>query len=391
MKTPVGPLALAMALVVATACGTRGSQDTPAAAGSTSTVQRVDLVYKLGGPTVGGAAPLAVRGFDPITGLAVAPEQILGSYVTGQEISPRLQPAETTTNGQDSHATEAMSVVNATGEVDTAFLGRGTVARSAGNLLPVTALMPAGGWLEARNQDVLQFDDAGRQVRSFHVATPPPGTPTLNGSPLPGRFSAQIVRIGALLVGRNNDHVYAFVDNSVNSMILDVQTGRSAPIVGFGTVLDAAEGRDGTGYALVFDPSRSNNTYVIVAIDLQSLRLLRQVDTGIRPDGGLIDDQAHVVVDARGTVWAYASQIVNGQASHVGQLLRATPDLSSSRRVAVPANIGFRVVAALDGRLYFYGGPAQNVVTVFDSTSERSTSLAARSPDGSFIVAVFVR
>jgi len=137
-----------------------------------------------------------------------------------------------------------MMLMTASGEVDTTFLGRGTVARSAGNLLPVTALMPAGGWLEARNQDVLQFDAAGRQVKSFHVPTPPSGTPTLNGSPLPGRFSAQIARIGALLIGPNNDHIYAFVDNSVNSIVVDVQTGRSAPIVGFGTVLDAAEGRD---------------------------------------------------------------------------------------------------------------------------------------------------
>jgi len=284
-----------------------------------------------------------------------------------------------------------MMLMTASGEVDTTFLGRGTVARSAGNLLPVTALMPAGGWLEARNQDVLQFDAAGRQVKSFHVPTPPSGTPTLNGSPLPGRFSAQIARIGALLIGPNNDHIYAFVDNSVNSIVVDVQTGRSAPIVGFGTVLDAAEGRDGTGYALVFDPSRSNNSYVVVAIELPTLRLVRQVDTGIRPDGGLIDDQAHVVVDAGGTVWAYASQTTNGQTSHVGQLIRATSDLSSSRRVAVPANIGFRVVAGIDGRLYFYGGPAQNVVTVFDASSERSTSLGARGPDESSIMAVFVR
>jgi len=225
------------------------------------------------------------------------------------------------------------------------------------------------------------------RVRVLDVPTPRAGTPTLDGQPRPGRLAADAARIGALVLSSGSEPI-AFVDNSVNALIASLAGGRTRDIDRFGTVIDAASGRS-DAYALVFDPSGSRNSYHLAKIDLSSLRVTATIDTGIRPHDGAIDDRAQLNVDERGQLWVYASQVVAG--THRSKLVRIDPDLRRAESVSVPSGSGSRFSVGADGRLYLFGGPAENRISSFDPATSQMTSTALRTPSSSFVLSVFAR
>ncbi len=381
---PLGRLigSLSIAALLLASCGDHTSQTLAGnQVGELAAMPAAQLHIVVKTPAFGRPdGPVVHRLVDAGSGQAVGADEAMGAFVTARQLSTRSLLMG---------SRNAVALLAADGTTATAILGSGRFvgsARSAGTL-PISVLEATGGWLEARGAEVQRFDSSGRLVTTMLVPKPTPGVSTLDGSPTTARIDATAGRVGALLVGADSQ-AYALVDNSVNALIVNLSAGSSSPLNGVGYVLDAVLGGANSAYLLTFDPSRTQNSYAVMRVDLATLKVTAVGDTGIRPADGAIDDRAQLLISPDGTVWAYASQVSSG-GQRKGRLLRVNPQTLAMSPVSLPDDIGFRLIIGSDGRLYFFGGIARDLITMFDPASGTVVGRVSGGAAGSQILAVF--
>jgi streptogramin lyase len=122
---------------------------------------------------------------------------------------------------------------------------------------------------------------------------------------------------------------------------------------------------------------------VLAQIDPKNMELKQLVETTVQPSE---TQDISLVAAPAGDIFYYA-------AVHANVLLRLDPTSFELTPISVPDSLGMNVSVGVDGRLYFYGGPAESTVSAFDpGTGELSIDLPElRSPPGTYIRALFVR
>lgn len=238
---------------------------------------------------------------------------------------------------------------------------------------------------------VFIFDGAGHQSGSFTVPMPTTGPLLVDGNLTKVNIGPQSGSVAAVLVTAD-DHVLAFVQNSVNSLLVDLSAGRSLDLPNYGFVNDALIGSDGRIYAVVRDVSRRAASFELAIFDPSDLHLIRSIPSGWSPADGAVDD-IHLVALRGGSIYLYASQVLNSDPSnHASRLARLDANSATLSAIALPANLGVRVTAGPDDLLYLYGGIAGSQITQLDPAHGSARVLTGiSSPAGSYIAALFAR
>lgn len=381
MTRRLGALLLLVTTVLA--CGEPGGSRSaaPIQTIAPEAVSRIAVVYKLPSDATRNDGQVVASEFDIATGRLIGGPQVLGSFVTGRAVPDPLDR---------STSTRVVALLAANGTTATVPLGGvGIPGLHSDGSLPVSILDKAGGWIEGQNGIVVRRGANGAQTERLQPPTPPTASPLLDGKPRPGRRTF-VPRIGALLMDASG-RIFAFMDNSVTSIVAEVRNGRHVGLPQAGNVLDATLGPDGSAFALLFDPSLTSAPYSVARIDLQALRVTAVVATPIRPADGAIDDRAQIATDGAGNVWVYASQQIGDTADRRSRLVRVSRDMASVQEFPLPQNAGARLVVARDDRPYLFGGPGRNRIIVFDPATGTASRIPVSAPDGSFVLAIFPR
>ncbi len=372
--------------------GPAAALSSPQAATTTAPTRpaaRIKMVYIV--PAVDPIADgnVFVRTVDAKTGTLSGPDQPLGTSTTAPAVPSSSVNASTPDYVLLQGVSAPPRVVSLSDEIS-------TVPTSAPPSLPV-ALAPDGAlYYQASTGGVTGAGSGGQQVASFAVPTALPGEPTLDGKPLKGQISIETDSAGyaSQLVIGDDGHVYVFVENSVNSALVDLTSNRRLDLPGYGYVAGAVLAPDGYAYAILWDPSRTGNAHVLAQFDLQNLKLVRSVDTGIGPWA------ISVVATQAGEVFAYACQQPASDELAQTQprlqrstLLRLEKASFALTPISLPDNIGLDVSLGVDGKLYLFAGLARERVSSYDpATGTLSRDIPGlESPAGSYIQAVFVR
>jgi hypothetical protein len=304
--------------------------------------------------------------------------QALGRFTTGRAVE---------THGAGLAPGRAVVLVGATTKPQWRFLDADRSQPARGSGLNATAFADDGTAYEADGSTVVAHRPSG-QTQAFAMPAPPAGDLTRDGAPRKGP-AIVTARVGALASIQN--HAYALIDNSANTVLVELSGGRHVDLPGYGHALGLAIGGDGRAYALLFDPRLSRNPYVVAQVDLGAMRVLGAVSTGIHPSAGDIDDRADIVADGSGRVWVYASQSSPSDPStHASRLVRVETTTLTTTAMPLAANLGSRVTTGSDDGLYLYSGPGRNVVSRFDPNSN-AVRKVAEAPATSFVLALYVR
>jgi hypothetical protein len=127
------------------------------------------------------------------------------------------------------------------------------------------------------------------------------------------------------------------------------------------------------------------------------MELKQLVETTVRPsewDGAKF---VSLVATPSGDVFFYATlwKLVQlpGDYANTNVLMQLDASTFKLTPITVPDSLGQRVTVGVDGKIYFYAGPAESTVSAYEpATGELSLDLPElRSPPGTYIRALFVR
>lgn len=219
----------------------------------------------------------------------------------------------------------------------------------------------------------------------------------VDGRPEPGAYDVDALDAAESLLISGEGHLLVFVDNIVNSALVDLSADRRLDLPGYGYVAAATVGQDGYVYAVLLDGSSRANRYVLAQIDPKSMELKQLAETTVRPSEWRGPIFISLVATPGGDIFFYATlwNLVQDPDvyAHTNVLLQLDRSAFQLTPIAVPDDLGQRVSVGVDGKIYIYGGPAESTVSVYDpSTGQLSRDLPElRSPPGTYIRALFVR
>jgi hypothetical protein len=201
----------------------------------------------------------------------------------------------------------------------------------------------------------------GRADGGFNVPATPFTPPRFStGLELPG---PKVGTVAALMLDSGN--LYALTFNLTTVGIDDLSTGAHHVLRGFGEVGDAVVASNGDIYAMAWrvDPS---STMSVLRIDPSTLDVVSTMSTGIRASS--FDNVQMQALPGGGVLAFIAAERQNQLAA--SPMYSYLWRVSASRLVpiALPANIGLDM-RAFDNGVYFFGGPAKNVVSRLNLTN----------------------
>jgi hypothetical protein len=250
----------------------------------------------------------------------------------------------------------------------------------------------AGTVFEARGGVRVLATHRDGSVAVFDLPSAAEGTPTLDGKPIKGNQQGGGSAVSGLAPGANGE-VFAFVSNGINSLVVGLNSKRQASLGPYGVILDAATGADGQLEALAYDPRLSTNDIVLLGIDPSSQEIRQTIDTGVNPrsGGAYLHTHALVVTSSAMFIYIVLQSTPPAAVQESSLLLEVGHGSASATSFPISNSAGLGITAGSDGRIYLFGGPALNGVSVLDPTSG-SVGPAAylSSPEGSFVRAVFV-
>lgn len=252
--------------------------------------------------------------------------------------------------------------------------------------LPVGA-SSATGTVYIGDRDWISIVGAdGIVMRSFDAPRAKPGTPVLPTA-YKGVLQPNGSQVSAFVFGAAGSLVA--VSGSANSALVDMDSGARVDLIGFAPVVDVA--CDGTNaYVLGHDTTSLDRPFVLAEVDLATLDITRvrrfTVDQPVKTPEG-----ERVLVTQRGDVYVYfAVPIADGGGAPVRSLLLRFDAAFAPDRARLPDDLGLDVVVGADGALYFFGGPAGNVVSRVDPMTRDITPYAV-APAGSYVRALIAR
>jgi hypothetical protein len=346
------------------------------------------------------------RVVDPGSGAALGEDQLVGSFTQVKPVHsnspdaspvPRIMAASVSRDPPLDEFTlgrEGVSLVRSVGSTeasDREFAGPNFVEAVVG---------PDGVSYRATDGSIIGTDGSGAVVATYALPRALPITSPeqfwVDGKPEPGQYDLDALDAAASLLISGEGHLLAFVQNTVNGVLVDLATEKRLDLPSY-VVVAATLGQDGYVYAVLIDGSSRASPYVLAQIDAKSMELKQLAETTVRPSEWRGPIFISLVATPSGDIFFYATlwDLVQDPDvyAHTNVLLHLDRSTFRLAAIAVPDDLGQRVSVGVDGRIYIYGGAAGSTVSAYDpDTGEISLDLPAlRTPPGTYIRALFVR
>ena len=167
-------------------------------------------------------------------------------------------------------------------------------------------------------------------------------------------------------------------------MLVDLVTEKRLDLPSY-IVAAATVGEDGYVYAILLSTEKSSYPYVLVQIDPKNMELKQQVETTVRQSEWSGPKLISLVATPAGDIFFYAtlwSQVeLPDVYVHTNVHLQLAPvglRVHASRGARGPGAVSH---VGVDGRIYFYVGPAESTVSAYDpSTGELSLDIRRGAP-----------
>lgn len=175
----------------------------------------------------------------------------------------------------------------------------------------------------------------------------------------------------------------ALASTGRGSAVINISTGHSKNLTGYGQLGAAALGVDGSIYVLAWRRYEPNFTIKLLQIDPGTFSIERSFDTKVAP--GKLRNSVVLPSTSRNVI---VGLFYGDEAGITADLWSAAAG-SMTPMANIPLNAGLDV-SLIDNTLYLFGGPARNTVSTLGLTSGvlLSDVAALRAPPGSYVVAV---
>ena len=322
-----------------------------------------------------------------VAGEAVGPDIELGRFITG-ELASSTSPAFATN--------PRLIMQGLTGRVEVFYLGSEgpvSVDQFQAGILPRVASVGAIAF-QQEGSIIVARDARGQAVASYQVPKPippGPGEPTMDGGAVKGIYDPETAFVSTV-VPLPEGGLLAFVEGVTNVTVADVTTGRRLDLLGYSGVHTATLAEDGFVYAVVWNGWTRKSTFELVKIDPVALRIVAQQPTGYLAGEHMMLGR-RLLATPDGEVFVYLPRL-NGKTGVYDSLLyKVDRETAATTVVPLPPALGLDARVGVDGKIYFFGGPAENRVSIYDTvTGELEQDVPwLQAPEGTYVQGVVVR
>ena len=312
-----------------------------------------------------------------------AVDRDLGTGVTALQVE---------SNGPTVASRSRVLIQRSSGAVSLADLAHETQRVLLGSYpgLPMVAEDRQQRLLQTEMNAIATTDDSGGRSVVARIPVPRAGPVYVDGIPRKGVLRPSATRVAGLISAEAGR--LAFVDNSVNSAMVNLDSGARLELAHVGFINDVLLTPSGRVYAIGRDTSRQAAAFMLLELDPVALAVVRTLPTPIAVAGGAIDD-IHLVLSADGRLFVYASRGDSQTAAHHSLLYEVHAATGAFAPITLPDDLGSRITAGPDGALYIFSGPGRNRVARVNphNSSVEADVEHLRAPRGTYILALFVR
>ena len=154
----------------------------------------------------------------------------------------------------------------------------------------------------------------------------------------------------------------------------------------------AALAQGGFVYAVVWNGWTHKSTFELLKIDPVALHIVAQQPTGYLPGEHMMLGRTFLAIPD-GEVFVYLPRLNGKTGVHDSLLYRVDRETAATTVVPLPPALGLDATVGVDGKIYFFGGPGENRVSIYDTVTvelQQDVPLL-RAPEGTFVHSVVVR
>ncbi|MDX6482063.1 MAG: hypothetical protein QOG85_2573 [Gaiellaceae bacterium] len=256
-----------------------------------------------------------------------------------------------------------------------------------GRLIPTWADEPVVGcdgthYFVQVGSSIHVLSSSGVLLRTIKLKTRTATAPTPIGSKA---FTAPGPGFVAAYVTAADGEEYAVLDTLAGIVVMNLVSGQERTIPAYTSTLDATFSQDGHLVILAASPNDPTGSVQLLWVDPSSLSVQGSADTGVSPSHVSLDGYQVLNTASHGLFVFLASY--DGSTT-TDRLWHADPsDMSLSPATQLPDNVGISAAVGSDDTLYFFNGPARNVVLSWNPSDDTFTpdEPSLDGPAGSYL------
>lgn len=245
-----------------------------------------------------------------------------------------------------------------------------------GRLIPTpTSDMPVIGdngrhYFVQVGAEIRELSRTGSVVRTTHLKTRH-ATGTIGAPQKGGLSTAPSPGVVAAYVTGPDGEEYAVADTPAGIVVINLGSGEERQIASYDATLDATFSTDGHVMILAASPNDPTSTVHLLWVDPNSLAIAGTADTGLDPSSADLTGY-EVLSTANHGVFVFLASYTGS--STIDQLWQAdSSTMTLAPATQLPDDVGISAAVDSTDRLYFFNGPAVNVVSSWNPSNDAFT------------------